>query len=429
VSFSGREKKLRQTLTDFDAARKAPHHHDSLIVCIFRVRPQPIRIPQSFRTDKKEYRMKRIKRFSQLLVAGLVATALTVAASKGAAKSAAVSATEAGILDSAPLQVDRLDASIARIVPADARLERIADGFKWVEGPVWVRGSLFFAEIPSNSIRRWTPGAGVSIFLQPSGYQGKEPYGGPESGSNGMTLDAQGRLTVAGHARRDVFRLESLDPHATMTILADSYQGKKLNSPNDLVYRSDGSLYFTDPPYGLRSQKDTDPDKQLKVNGVYRIPHALTQKPGAPPARSELQLLVSDLPRPNGIAFSPDEKYLYVDNSEPRKIWMRYRVRPDGTLADPTLFYDATADQRIGGPDGMKVDREGNLYSAGPGGVLIFSPAGKLLATLLIPERVSNVAWGGPDRRTLYVTASTSIYRVRLAIPGAPLIRNTLKSE
>jgi gluconolactonase len=333
------------------------------------------------------------------------------------------SAADAPVLNSTPLKVDRIDPSVARIIPSGARLERVAGGFKWIEGPVWVDGSLFFAEIPSDSIRRWTPGAGASIFLQPSGYQGAEPYGGPEPGSNGMTLDARGRLTVAGHARRDVFRLDSLDPKSPITILADSYHGKKLNSPNDLVYRSDGSLYFTDPPYGLRTQSDSDPQKQLKVNGVFRIPHALMQKAGAPPARGELQLLVSDLPRPNGIAFSPDEKYLYVDNSEPRKIWMRYRVLPDGTLTDPKLLYDATADKRIGGPDGMKVDSEGNIYSAGPGGVWIFSPAGKRLAVLLIPERVSNVAWGGPDRKTLYITASTSIYRVRLNIPGAPLIR------
>jgi gluconolactonase len=306
--------------------------------------------------------------FSRLLIAALFAAiALTLLITGAAASSGATASV--GILSSAPLHVDRLDPRVAAIVPANARLERIADGFKWVEGPVWVKDSLFFAEIPSDSIRRWTPGAGVSIFLQPSGYQGAQPYGGPEPGSNGMTLDAHGRLTVAGHARRDVFRLESLDPDAKLTVLADSYQGKELNSPNDLVYRSDGSLYFTDPPYGLRTQNDSDPHKELKVNGVYRIPHALAQKPGAPPERGELQLLTSDLPRPNGIAFSPDEKYLYVDNSEPRKIWMRYRVQPDGALTDPGLFYDASADKRIGGPDGMKVDREGNIYSAGPGGV------------------------------------------------------------
>jgi gluconolactonase len=366
--------------------------------------------------------MKRTQPFPQILLALIVIVfALTVAVREGGATSGGTA--DAAILDSTPLKVDRLDPAVARIIPKDARLERIADGFKWVEGPVWVRDSLFFAEIPSNSIRRWMPGAGASIFIQPSGYEGTVPYGGPEPGSNGMTLDAQGRLTVAGHARRNIYRLESLDPKGPITVLADSYEGKDLNSPNDLVYKSDGSLYFTDPPYGLRTQKDSDPHKQLKANGVYRLSHALTQKPGAAPARGELQLLVGDLPRPNGIAFSPDEKYLYVDNSEPRKIWMRYRVEANGTLADPKLFYDATSDKRLGGPDGMKVDSEGNVYSTGPGGVWIFSPEGKPLATLLIPERTSNVAWGGPDNKTLYITASTSIYRVRLAISGAPLIR------
>jgi gluconolactonase len=287
-----------------------------------------------------------------------------------------------------------------------------------------VKDRLFFADIPANSIYTWTPGAGASLFLKPSGYQGSVPYGGPESGSNGMTVDARGRLTVAGHAQRDVYRLESLAPGAQQTILADSYQGKRLNSPNDVVYRSDGSLYFTDPPYGLRTQLDTDPDKQLDVNGVYRIPHALDQKPGSQPQRAKLQLLVKDLTRPNGIAFSPDEKYLYVDNSQPRKIWMRYRVQPDGTLTDAKLLYDATADTRPGAPDGMKVDSEGNIYSAGPGGVWIFSPEGKPLATLLIPGRVANLAWAGPGRNTLYIAATDKVYRVRLKIAGEPLIQH-----
>jgi gluconolactonase len=324
---------------------------------------------------------------------------------------------------STPLKVDRVDPAADRIIPRGAILERIATGFTWTEGPVWVNGSLFFADIPSNSIRRWTPGRGVSIFFQPSGYKGSTAYGGREPGSNGMTLDALGRLTVAGHAQRDVYRFESLNPEGRITILADRYQSLRLNSPNDLVYRSDGSLYFTDPPYGLRKQNDSDPDKDLKVNGVYRIPQALTQKAGSPPARDQLQLLISDLPRPNGIAFSPGEKYLYVDSTEPKKIWMRYRVLPGGSLAEPKLLYDATSDPRVGAPDGMKVDVEGNIYSAGPGGVWIISPEGKALATIDMPERVSNVAWGGPDRKTLYITASSSVYRVKLLIAGEPIVQ------
>ena len=365
-----------------------------------------------------------MKRRSGLLVGFALATLTfsTLTLTRGVAGHA-TSGAAAGILDSYPVNFDRLDPAIDKIIPKGAKLERITDGFTWVEGPIWIGDSLFFAEIPSNTIRKWNLASGASIFLQPSGYKGSEPYGGPESGSNGMTLDVRGRLTVAGHAQRDVYRFESLDPKGPITILADSYQGKKLNSPNDLVYRSDGSLYFTDPPYGLRTQKDTDPEKELKVNGVYRIPHALDQKPGSTSAPAELELLVSDLPRPNGIAFSPDEKYLYVNNSEPQKIWMRYRVQPDGSLTEAKLFYDATSDSRPGAPDGMKVDEQGNLYSTGPGGLWIFTPEGKPLGTILIPEKAANCTWAGPDRKTLYITASSSIYRIHLNIPGAPLTK------
>jgi gluconolactonase len=317
------------------------------------------------------------------------------------------------------LKIDRMNAGFDAIVPADAKLERVATGFTWVEGPIWISaGYLLFAEITSNSIRKLMPDGTVSIFIQPSGYKGTAPYAGKEPGSNGMTLDRSGRLTVAGHAHRDVWRLESLDPKGQVTVLADSYEGKKLNSPNDLVYKSDGSLYFTDPPYGLPTQGDNDPIKELQVSGVYRIPKAFDQKPGAAPARDQLQLVVKDLPRPNGIAFSPDEKYLYVANSGSQKVWMRYRVKSDGALTDAKVFYDASSDTRLGGPDGIKVDREGNLYGSGPGGIWIFSPAGKPLGVILIPERAANVNWGGADRKTLYITASSSVYRVTLKVPG-----------
>lgn len=361
-----------------------------------------------------------MNRRSLVVLASMLVVVMGIATAR---MNVSASGDEPVVMDSSQAKVDRLDPAIDQIVPKGSKLERVATGFKWVEGPVWLHGSLYFAEIPSDSIRKWTPGTGVSMFLTPSGYEGHTPYGGPESGSNGMTVDNRGRLTVAGHAQRDVYRLEDLNPTARITILADSYQGKKLNSPNDLVYRSDGSLYFTDPPYGLRTQSDQDPEKQLNVNGVYRIPHALEQTAGAKPKSSELQLLVSDLPRPNGIAFSPDEKYLYVDNSEPKKIWMRYRVQPDGSLADGKLFYDATADTRPGAPDGMKVDEKGNVYSTGPGGVWIFTPEGKPLGTIVMPERSANVAWGGPDHKTLYIMASSSIYRIHLSIEGAPFVK------
>jgi len=317
-------------------------------------------------------------------------------------------------------QVRRFDPALDRIVPPDADLKKIAGNFdKWTEGPVWTHSQfLLFAEIPANNIVEWRPGKGASVFLHPSGYLGAAPYPGPEPGSNGMTVDVRGRLTVAGHARRNVWRLESLDPTATVTVLADSFEGKRFNSPNDLVYKSDGSLYFTDPPYGLPTQGDKDPLKQLTVNGCYRIARAASHRAGAPPENGNVQLLIRDLPRPNGIAFSPDEKILYVTNSEPKKLWMRYPVRADGSLGGGTVLYDATSETEPGGPDGIKVDQEGNIYGPGPGGVWVLSPEGRHLGTIRVPERVGNVAWGDRDGKTLYITASTSVYSIRLKIAG-----------
>ncbi len=316
--------------------------------------------------------------------------------------------------------IRRLDPALDSIVPPGATVEKVADGFEWTEGPVWIPdGYLLFAAIHHNSIIKWVPGKGDTLFLHPSGYQGSQPYTGPEPGSNGMTLDAEGRLTVAGHARRDVFRLESVDPGAQMTVLADHYRGKRLNSPNDLVYASDGSLYFTDPPYGLPTQGDDDPLKELSFSGVYRLPGADSIAAGAPAANDRLQLLIDSLTRPNGIALSPDEKVLYVSVSDPADlVWMSYDVQPDHSVANGRVFARADTSEGVGGPDGIKVDRKGNVYGAGPGGVWILSPQGKHLGTIVVPERVANVAWGGPDAKTLYITASSSIYRIGLAIPG-----------
>jgi len=315
--------------------------------------------------------------------------------------------------------IRKLDPVLDRIVAPDARLESVATGFDhWTEGPVWTRaGTLLFAEIPANNIVEWIPGKGASIFMHPSGYKGSRPFRGPEPGSNGMTLDADGRVSVAGHAGRTVWRMESVDPKAQITVLADSYQGKKLNSPNDLVYRSDGSLYFTDPPYGLPTQGDDDPQKELRLNGVYRIPGARQQKPGTRPDRGKLELVISDLARPNGLAFSPDERFLYVAESG-KKQWLRYRVQPNGSLVDGALFLDASTDPSEGGPDGLRVDKKGNVYGAGPGGVWIISPDGKHIGTIKVPEVVSNVAWGDKDGETLYITASTSLFRIKLKVPG-----------
>jgi gluconolactonase len=363
------------------------------------------------------------KRLYLLLCALVAVSGLMPAlvALKPGAEARSASAPSAG-LAIAP-EVKRLDPSLDHLLPPQPIMFEVVSGLKWTEGPLWLPdGRLIFADIPSNSIRTWSPSRGVGIFLQPSGYKGAEPYGGPEPGSNGMTLDAKGRLTVAGHAQRDVWRLDQIAAGAKVTVLADSYQGKRLNSPNDLVYRSDGSLYFTDPPYGLRQQSDEDPAKELHVNGVYRIPGALRQS-GTEPDRARLQLLVKDLPRPNGIAFSPDERYLYVDNSEPEMYWMRYTVQPDGSLKDGKRFGDAGVYAHRGAPDGMKVDREGNIYSAGPGGVWIFSPELKHIGTIAVGT-VGNVAWGGNDDKTLYIAAGPKIFSIQLLVAGvAPGVR------
>ena len=345
-------------------------------------------------------------------------TAAIMALSQGGCRDNREVAPQKAVVPEPSPVVERLSPELDEIVPAGAKLEKVASGFTWLEGPVWVKpGNLMFADIPSNSIRRLEDDGKVTVWLQPSGYIAKEPYGGKEPGTNGMTLDAKGRLTVAGHAARNIIRFETMDPHGQRTILADRYEGKELNSPNDVVYGRDGSLYFTDPPYGLRTQQDDDPHKSLKQNGVYRIPDATNRKPGSSPNGHPLQLLVGDLPRPNGIALSPDNKWLYVADSQLKK-WMRYPVKKDGTVGEGSLLLDAAQDTRVGTADGMKVDSKGNLYATGPGGVWIISPEGKHLGTLLTDKATANVAWGGEDGTVLYLTSSDSIYRVPLKIPG-----------
>jgi gluconolactonase len=334
---------------------------------------------------------------------------------------AALSAVGIAVAQQQPAKVEKMSATLDTIVPAGAKLEKITSGFTWTEGPVWIHsGFLLFADIPANKIHKWTPGSThAETFIHPSGWKETTPFGGKEPGSNGMTLDSKGRLTVAGHALRNVWRLETMDPKGQITVLADHYKGKRLNSPNDLVYKSDGALYFTDPPYGLASQQDNDPKKEQPVNGVYRLEGAREHAPGAPPANDKLRLLISDLTRPNGLAFSPDEKYLYVNCSDTKKkIWMRYDVDADGSVSNGKLVADVTSDPREGAPDGMKVDQHGNIYSTGPGGIWIFSPELKHIGTIDVPERCGNLAWGDADGKTLYIMASENLYRIELKIPG-----------
>jgi len=299
--------------------------------------------------------------------------------------------------------VDRLDPGLDAIVPPNATFEKDAGGFTWPEGPVWGHsGFLLFSEIPSAVIDKWTPDGKVTKYLGPAEFTMKDAAAAAVPGTNGLTLDKQGRLTICEQGNRRITRLEK-DGH--FTVLADRYEGKRFNSPNDLVYRSDGSLYFTDPPYGLAKQ-DQDPKKELPFSGVFRI------------AGGKVTLLIRDLTNPNGIAFSLNQRYLYVDNSGPRRLYMRYEVKPDGTLGAGKVFYDPASIPGKNAPDGMKADQKGNVYATGPGGILIFSPQGKHLGTLKVPEIASNCAWGDPDGKTLYVTASTGLYRIHLKIPG-----------
>ena len=310
------------------------------------------------------------------------------------------------------VEVRRLNPAIDRIVGANPKIFKLAEGFKFTEGPVWVNrdgGHLLFSDPNSNTIYKYKPdgnNAGeLSIFRRPSGYDGADvaEYGQP--GSNGLALDAEGRLTVNQHGNRRVVRLEK---DGSEYVLADKFEGKRLNSPNDLVYSTDGTLYFTDPPFGLPKFFD-DPRKELPFSGVYSL------------SGGRLQLLTKELTGPNGIALSPDERFLYVGNwDEKRVVVMRYELKPDGTAARGRVFFDMTPalDREKNAIDGIKVDREGNLYVAGTGGLWIISPEGKHLGTINAPRHIHNMAWGDADGQTLYLCARNTLYRMRLNVAG-----------
>jgi gluconolactonase len=310
-----------------------------------------------------------------------------------------------------PAQVIRKDAALDEIVPVGAKIEKLAGGFLFTEGPVWVPrtedadGYLLFSDPNNNLIYRWSPDGQLSIFMTKSGYRGMDIGEYSQPGSNGLTLDREGRLTINQHGNRRVVRMEK---NGQLTVLADNYQGKRLNSPNDLVYKSDSALYFTDPPFGLPKFFD-DPRKEIPYSGVYRVS----------PDGKDIRLLTNELTGPNGLAFSPDEKYFYLDNwDEKRKVIMRYEVNADGTLANGKVFFDMTSAEGEDALDGMKVDQKGNLYVSGPGGLWIVSPEGKHLGTIIGPEHPHNMAWGDDDGKTLYLCAKTGLYRIRLNVAG-----------
>jgi len=305
------------------------------------------------------------------------------------------------------VEIVRNDPALDIIVPPNPKIFKIAEGFKFTEGPIWDRKGCFllFSDPNNNTIYKYSPdgNGALTVFREKSGYEGADIAEYSQPGSNGLTFDQQGRLTIDQHGNRRVVRLEN---DGQLTVLADKFDGKRLNSPNDLVYRSDGTLYFTDPPFGL-PKFFKDPRKELPYSGVFAV------------KEGKIMLATRDLNGPNGLAFSPDEKFFYVDNWEDnRKIVMRYEVNPDGSLKNGKLFFDMTSAGTEDACDGMKVDKAGNLYVSGPKGIWILSPQGKHLGTIIAPKHPHNFNWGDADGKTLYLCAQGGLYRITLNIEG-----------
>ena len=288
--------------------------------------------------------------------------------------------------------LDIQDARLVQLVDADAEMEQLATGCQFTEGPLWNASGKFllFSDIPANTMRQWDATSGMSVFRKPSGK------------SNGLTYDKQGCLIACEHANRRVSRT---NPDGEVVTIASHYEGKRLNSPNDVVVKSDGSLYFTDPPYGLTSAYGVEAEKELDFQGVYRLS----------PDGDTLTLLVDDFERPNGLCFSPDESILYINDTERMHI-RAFDVQADGTIANGRVFGIEKGEN--GKPDGMKVDVQGNVYLTGPGGIWVFAPEGTHLGVIFTPERAANLAWGGDDWKTLFITASTSLYCVQCKVAG-----------
>jgi len=302
--------------------------------------------------------------------------------------------------------IERIDPSLDAIVDDNAKVEIIAEGFEWSEGPLWLKDQnmLIFSDVPKNIVYKWTEGKAAETYLTPSGYTGENsPYSG-EEGSNGLFLSNDGKLVLCQHGDRKVSLMDApLDaPAAKFLPLADNFEGKKLNSPNDGTFNSKGDLFFTDPPYGLPKQAE-DSTKEIPFQGVYRV------------SNHQIVLLTDSVTRPNGIALFPGEKTLIVANSDPAKaVWYTFDLAENDSITNGRVFYDATANTSEKGlPDGLKIDKQGNVFATGPGGVWIFNKEGKVLGKIKIPEATSNCALS-PDEKTLYVTADMYVVRIKL---------------
>jgi len=305
--------------------------------------------------------------------------------------------------------IERLDPALDSIISADAKIEVIADGFEWSEGPLWIEkhNMLLFSDVPMNTIYKWTEAKGKEVYLKPSGYTGAEPSVCKEPGSNGLILDKNGNLVLCQHGDRQMGKMDApLDkPEAKYIAIVNNYKGKKFNSPNDAVFNSAGELFFTDPPYGLQTQDDTDPKKEISFNGVYKVK-----------ANGEVILLVDSITRPNGLAFLPGEKKLIVACSDPDKPnWYIFDVQGD-SLWNGKIFYSAVSEhaQKVKGlPDGLKIDKQGNVFATGPGGIHIFNKDGKLLGRLRLDQATSNCSLSA-DQKTLFITNDMYVLRFKM---------------
>ena len=293
------------------------------------------------------------------------------------------------------MSLDVRSPKLLDLIDADAELKQLGTGCEFTEGPVWhAEGKfLLFSDIPANQMKKWTAEEGITNFRVPSGK------------SNGLTYDKQGRLVTCEHANRRVSRTEA---DGTVVTIASHYEGKRLNSPNDVVVKSDGSIYFSDPPYGLTADYGVEGEQDLDFQGVYRLS----------PDGQTLTLLIDDFDRPNGLCFSADESILYINDTERMHIRV-FDVQPDGTIANGRIFAEEEGDDGV--PDGMKIDVHGNVYLTGPGGIWIFDSSGEHLGVLQIPEQAANLGWGGDDWSTLYITASTSLYSIQCKVSGIPV--------